>query len=186
MRKLIFIGILTFFGLQSYSQSRYFVAGEFIVSPSSNELHLNDSDFNSSNTIGYGVGIYYQYYIDNKYFVKTGLEFINDFSNTTVDDFEVNTVRYLVNLPIIIGLRFYEKWEVGTGFSFSPLIEIHQIEKHTDNFITTNINFELAYWLSEKFRLEFSYSRTLSEPYNNDYIINHYQPIKLTISYNIF
>ena len=159
----IVIFITTITGLNLSAQSRIFASGFGVVGYNHEEIKLWKYEFESSPSIGYQLGIGYQYYYKNKYFAKTGLYGKQSFAKFKINNEEGNGTSYSAEIPVSLGLRFYKDWEVSAGVSWQNYKDVSEFDINSSYNIKTNILGSASYWIDDKWRAEFKFSRSVSE-----------------------
>ena len=181
--------LILFFTLISsgvFAQSRVFVSGSAVIGYNDISMNIWKYSIENSASIGYLVGASYQYYYQEKYFVKAGMYLQQSFVRFKINNTEGNGTSYTGVLPIELGVKFLEKYEVATGISITNYRDISEFDISSSNNIRTNFVISGSYWINDKWRAELAFSRLLSANIPSLGASSFTSHISLGINYYIF
>lgn len=169
-----------------FAQSRVFVSGYAIIGYNDVSIDVWKYSLDNSVSIGYLVGASYQYYYKEKYFVKSGLYLQQSFAKFEVNNIKGNGTSYTGVIPIEIGMKFLEKYEIATGISMRNYRDISEFDISSSGNIRTNFVISGSYWINDNWRGELAFSRLLSTGVPSLEVGSYTSHISLGINYYIF
>lgn len=168
------------------AQSKIFISANTMIGYNNESIDVWKYKFENSTSLGYEVGIGYQYYYKEKYFVKTGLHLRQMFSNFELNNIQGKGTSYTGLIPLELGLKFYDKFEVSTGVSIQNYKDISEFDISSSHNIRYNLIVSGAYKINEKWKAEITFSRMLSSTISSLVAKNYTSHFGFGINYNIF
>ncbi|MCK5782175.1 MAG: hypothetical protein KAH10_06265 [Flavobacteriales bacterium] len=152
------------FSTNSFSQSIFTVSGYASLGYNRTDINVWDYKIDGGSTaIGYTIAADYQYYLHDKYYLRTGLIFSQVFANVVINDIDISATSYKVGIPLKLGIKFKEKWETDLGVLAGNYKNINEFESNSSHNLRIDMTLGVYYWLNSKWRLEFIVSHMVSE-----------------------
>jgi len=187
MKKIyIILFFITLIGTASFAQSKVFVSTSAVIGYNDINVDVWKYSYKNSLALGYTIGASYQYYYKEKYFVKAGIYMQQLFANFEVNNIEARGTAYSGIIPIEIGLKFLEKYEIGAGISIKNYRDFSDFDINSSSNIRTNFIISGSYWINDKWRTELRFSRLLSSEVPSLVISSFTSHISIGINYYIF
>jgi len=168
------------------AQSKVFISANTVIGYNDESIDIWKYKFENSYSVGYEIGIGYQYYYKEKYFVKTGIHLRQMFSNFEVNNVQGKGTSYTGIIPLELGLKLYDDFEISTGVSFQNYKDLSDFDINSSYNIRYNLIVSGSYWINKKWKTELSFSRLISSNYSSLIVKTYTSHFKFGINYYLF
>ncbi len=184
MRKFIIIGILIAFTFQASAKGKWITGLGSSFGYNTKELQLWKYKVNSTHSIGMYFSFGYELYLGKRFSVSFTPGIHQHHDIVELNDTEVSGYSYNYDIPLEIQYRFLSKWSVHSGIAIQDYRAIKDVALNKSYNARLNLNLGLIHHFNQRWAMELSYSRIISEQVDSFLFRNYTNHISLGVLVN--